>query len=401
MAVLEDLRSKVRTAQPWATDVGPSLLSWYIDQKAQKLVIGLDHLTSTFVSDAQKAFGDLAQLTIAGRVTLLDNRLFDPQPYKGSDRLIGPGGSCTAGFPVVRTATGTYGWLTAGHCWREGDVVKQGDDALTTGTVGTVSGRIYGNYDIDVEFIDRTAVGSSLSPLIWYGPTSPPLGTLAVHGAGTSFLGMGICADGSYTGENCSGVVDATDGCYPNSDNIVMCHLDRVHSSNGTMLAQLGDSGGPVEAHDAQNGVTVYGTISAIDQFNKLYFTEIKYELDRLTAALEINHGTGTALWPNQYLIPNQSLVSDNGAYKLIMQGDGNLVLYSTTGVRWNSGTWGNYDVLYAVMQGDGNFVIYKQGGIAIWNSGTQRNPGAWLQLNGDGVIAIYKPGSIPIWHRP
>jgi hypothetical protein len=63
----------------------------------------------------------------------------------------------------------------------------------------------------------------------------------------------------------------------------------------------------------------------------------------------------------------------------LILQGDGNLVLYKGTGTGdqggaiWNSRTQGHNSV-FLIMQDDGNLVLYKgtgpvdQGG-AIWNS--------------------------------
>src|SRR4029453_12049110 len=43
---------------------------------------------------------------------------------------------------------------------------------------------------------------------------------------------------------------------------------------------------------------------------------------------------------------------------RLVMQVDGNLVLYGTTGPLFATGTWGN-PYAYACLQDDGNFVIY------------------------------------------
>jgi hypothetical protein len=100
----------------------------------------------------------------------------------------------------------------------------------------------------------------------------------------------------------------------------------------------------------------------------------------------------------NQY--DTMSGTSPGGApvykYQLIMQGDGNLVLYSPAGALWSSGT--SVASSYAIMQGDGNLVIYRQGGIAVWSTHTYGNPGSWLLVQGDGNTVIYKPGNIPIW---
>jgi hypothetical protein len=54
----------------------------------------------------------------------------------------------------------------------------------------------------------------------------------------------------------------------------------------------------------------------------------------------------------------------------VIMQTDGNLVLYSGGEAVWSSGTSGNPGA-QAVLQNDGNFVIYSASGRALWNTGT------------------------------
>jgi len=85
------------------------------------------------------------------------------------------------------------------------------------------------------------------------------------------------------------------------------------------------------------------------------------------------------------------------GAFTLIMQGDGNLVLYQEGWVPvWASAWYGAADPgAYAVMQGDGNLVVYGPGcpGGVCWNSGTAGNPGAELSVQDDGNLVIYGPG--------
>ncbi|TQF06346.1 hypothetical protein E6W39_34235 [Kitasatospora acidiphila] len=74
-------------------------------------------------------------------------------------------------------------------------------------------------------------------------------------------------------------------------------------------------------------------------------------------------------------------LPGQNPVTRLVMQADGNLVVYllkddgSQGPAIWSSGTWGNPGA-YAVSQTDGNFVVYKQGGGtstggALWSSQT------------------------------
>ncbi len=106
----------------------------------------------------------------------------------------------------------------------------------------------------------------------------------------------------------------------------------------------------------------------------------------------------GSTLYQNQTLSAGQYLLSDNSKYKLIMQGDGNLVLYSPSTYLWASWTQGHAND-YALMQSDGNLVIYRQGGWpADWASGTSGNPGAYMIMQGDGNLVIYRQGGVAIW---
>jgi hypothetical protein len=104
-------------------------------------------------------------------------------------------------------------------------------------------------------------------------------------------------------------------------------------------------------------------------------------------------------LQPNQQLNVGQQLVSNNGLLNLIMQGDGNLVLYRTQfgQALWASNTWGK-PVNRAVMQTDGNFVAYEAGGTPRWSSGTWGHAGAWVILQDDGNLVVYDSANKPLW---
>ncbi len=92
-----------------------------------------------------------------------------------------------------------------------------------------------------------------------------------------------------------------------------------------------------------------------------------------------------------------QSLVA--GGMTLAMQGDGNLVIYDTTGKAvWNSGTGDPTNQGASLfMQGDGNLVIYRPNGQAIWSSGTGGNAGAYLVMGSDGSLNM-ETGSRTSW---
>jgi hypothetical protein len=93
---------------------------------------------------------------------------------------------------------------------------------------------------------------------------------------------------------------------------------------------------------------------------------------------------------PNTGLGTDQSQVSCNGTFKLIMQGDGNLVLYKDGGTPvWASNTVGHVGA-YAIMQGDGNLVVYDSAGKPLWASGTNGHPGAFASVESGGNVAVY-----------
>src|SRR6267378_3506048 len=96
-------------------------------------------------------------------------------------------------------------------------------------------------------------------------------------------------------------------------------------------------------------------------------------------------------LQPTQQLNIGDQLLSGNGWVRLVLQGDGNLVLYRVQigHPLWASNTSGN-PVTHAVMQGDGNLVAYAADGTSFWASGTDGHPGASAVLQDDGNFVIY-----------
>ncbi|MBK7860942.1 MAG: peptidoglycan DD-metalloendopeptidase family protein [Archangiaceae bacterium] len=96
-------------------------------------------------------------------------------------------------------------------------------------------------------------------------------------------------------------------------------------------------------------------------------------------------------------LAVNQALTSCDGRFTLVMQGDGNLVIYwAGHGALWSSKTPGSGGALLA-MQGDGNLVIYRANGTAVWHTHTFGKPGAVLAMQTDGNLVVYQ-GSKAVW---
>ena len=112
----------------------------------------------------------------------------------------------------------------------------------------------------------------------------------------------------------------------------------------------------------------------------------------------ETNYPPGSILTPGAIVAPGSYLQSVNGQYRLVMQQDGNLVLYAsvnralwTTGTENNPGAW-------AVMQYDGNLVVYSVSNRALWATGTENNPGASAVMQRDGNFVVYSASNRALW---
>ena len=108
--------------------------------------------------------------------------------------------------------------------------------------------------------------------------------------------------------------------------------------------------------------------------------------------------GTGCGTMAvNQTITVNQSILSCDGRFTLILGGDGNLVLYEGSTALWSAGTAGKAGVR-ATMQGDGNFVVYTSSGTPVWASNTAGNNGASLLVQNDGNVVIYSTSGAALW---
>jgi len=96
-----------------------------------------------------------------------------------------------------------------------------------------------------------------------------------------------------------------------------------------------------------------------------------------------------------QKLVRGESLTSNNGAYTLTLQDDGNLVLASRGQAIWASSTNGQ-DAVRAEVQPDGNFVVYTADK-PVWHTDTQGKKDVKLVLQDDRNLVLYAADG-PAW---
>ena len=88
-----------------------------------------------------------------------------------------------------------------------------------------------------------------------------------------------------------------------------------------------------------------------------------------------------------------QRIVSKNGFFNAVMQGDCNFVLYNPPRALWASGTYGRGSACNVIMQGDGNLVVYTENGVPVWASNTRGSAQTFVVMQDDGNLVIYDGG--------
>ncbi|MEV4601807.1 hypothetical protein AB0K15_30935 [Amycolatopsis sp. NPDC049253] len=271
--------------------LGDTLTDWGIVASDNKVRLDVTRLDTSIVDFADQRYGDAVEFratdanrvatrtdkvnsvvrvattkttsaTKAAKLDAAPDRFLDGVPYWAGDRIgyysNGVVTQCTSGFVAQA------GMFTAGHCFDQNVTVEQGyvsgGTFYTTGNMGAVTARAWGNNQTDAESIDPNASNPPgyVAPAVYVTDND----ALPEHAISSTISGSSFCTDGSFTGENCSGIIDIVQGCAL-IENFTVCGIDTGYSSNGSRLVQHGDSGGPVEVHDTTGGLIVLGVISA------------------------------------------------------------------------------------------------------------------------------------------
>ncbi|QGZ52484.1 trypsin-like serine protease [Streptomyces sp. QHH-9511] len=175
-----------------------------------------------------------------------------------------------------------------------------------------------------------------------------------------------------------------------------------LDSANGTDVLCKGDTGGPVL--DAAGNLVGVNSRSWQGGCLGAPATEtrtgaVAARTDDLASWIESVKQRPVVLRGGETLRSGETISSANA--KLIMQTNGDLVIYHRTGgenrggALWVSGTSGNPGA-YAKMQADGNFVVYKKDGSeadpssVLWASKTYGHAGARMTLQANGNLSVH-----------
>ncbi|MGV9001940.1 MAG: hypothetical protein ACOH18_03205 [Candidatus Saccharimonadaceae bacterium] len=109
--------------------------------------------------------------------------------------------------------------------------------------------------------------------------------------------------------------------------------------------------------------------------------------------------GSVNSLCPDEILDINQSLFSHNGKYQLTMQSDGNLVLYNASGALWYTNTAGKGFAKFR-LQTDSNIGVFLYDrGTVVWNAGVSSPSPLGLVVQDDGNVVIYNTSLQAVWN--
>ncbi|WP_369387928.1 hypothetical protein AB5J72_10190 [Streptomyces sp. CG1] len=271
------------------------------DPRTNKTLIGVPTVTADLRARVKAKYGDLVELQATGKVTTemkVDhyassraaqaaakasphdvspaNRLLDFNPWYGGDRIVRIDGNnviqCTAGIAYSDPYYAPTQMLYAGHCAPKGYGWKQGyyDGAFhysssLNGHFGVTGWQTFNGGYTDAALI----TGDQGAQYAWDIYVN---GSTYWHQSGYAYnqAGNGFCSDGSFTQENCHGVVQSCGNRVQYSDGTVAYDMCIGQSNDGSRLSQHGDSGGPIISGSP---MVARGIISGGNEGNTIFFT--------------------------------------------------------------------------------------------------------------------------------
>lgn len=123
-----------------------------------------------------------------------------------------------------------------------------------------------------------------------------------------------------------------------------------------------------------------------------------KWFSQAVTKTIAMGGQPAYVLQSGQSLTSGQSITSSDGRYRLVMQTDGNLVLYSPNRAIWHTSTAGK-PASRLTVQTDGNMVLYGDNYMFYWATWTQNRGNVTLVVQTDGNLVLYDSQNRPVWN--
>lgn len=366
-----------------ARKTDPRLHSWHVDLETNSVVITTDPGAQDAAIELVAASG--ADENAVRMVTAKQR----PQPVydiRGGDRYNVPNSWCSMGFSVLQG--NTSGFVTAGHCGGAGTAVS-GANGVALGSFA--ASRFPG---ADYAWVRNTNPGNwnILSSVNNYAG-----GNVDVRGGMEAAVGAAVCRSGARTGYRC-GTITAKNVTVNYSAGPVYGMVQSNACVGG------GDSGGSFITPGAEaQGVTSGGVLNGSTNENCSLSQPVTYHqplqpiLNAYNLVLRTVPSCGR-LNPGDWRGTDGTVVSCDGRFTFVIQGDGNLVLYKNgVGPLWANHVYGGGHTLH--MQTDGNLVVYNSAGQARWSTNTWGKNGAALFVQNDGNVVVYDHLGKPLWH--
>jgi streptogrisin D len=212
--------------------------AWYVDTAAHQVVLAVSDGAS-----GARLNGLLATAAHAGSAVRVQHLSGTLTSYiTGGDAIYTSGARCSLGFNV-RNSSGTYYFLTAGHCTNIGSTWT-----LSNGTViGSRAGTSFPGNDYGIVRYTNTSI-SHPGMVDLYNGTNQDI----THAA-NAYVGERVCRSGSTTGVHC-GTVQALNVTVNYSQGTVYGLIQT------NVCAEPGDSGGSLFDGTAAIGLTSGGS---------------------------------------------------------------------------------------------------------------------------------------------
>jgi hypothetical protein len=362
--------------------IDPGIYSWRLDLPSNSVVI------TTAANATNAAIDFIASSGVDAALLRLETSKQRPQltfDIRGGDRYWTPTSGCSIGFSV--TQGGDTGFATAGHCGTAGTAVSGSNNVA----LGSFAGSTFPG--ADRAWVRNTNPGSwSIRP--WVNTYNG--GNLNVVGSLETPVGGATCRSGATTGWRCGAIT---------AKNVTVNYSAGLTYGlvQSTACVGFGDSGGSfVSPGGEAQGVTSGGGIPGGSNDNCSVASPVTFHqpiqplINAYGLVLDTVQTCGR-MNPGRTLPNGGSVTSCDGRFTLVIQSDGNLVLYQAgVGAIWANYVFGSGHVL--AMQTDGHLVVYNSGGQPVWYTGTNGNNGAMLFVQNDGNVVIYNQQWRPLW---